>query len=122
MAPSNACTGAFRRVTRGAAVPRLGMDKDILVSSIPPVLAVLVQECQRLERRHPIEEQHAVEVIVLVLDDTRLEADELQFLSRALTIQPADLDARVTRNPAANVGDAQAPFPVRFFLIADRDD
>src|SRR5829696_262225 len=112
MAPSNACTGAFRRVTRGAAVPRLGMDKDILVSSIPPVLAVLVEECQRLQRRHPIEEEHAVEVIVLVLDDARLEAEELQLLSRALPIQPADPDARVARHSATDVRNAQASLPV----------
>src|SRR5687767_9521744 len=125
MAPSNACTGALRRVTRGAAVPRLGIENAMSVACqglIPPVLAVLVQEGQRLEGRHPVEEEHAVEVIVFVLDDARLKAGELQLLSCALAIQPPDPDAGVARDPAADVGDAQAPFPVRFFLTADRDD
>ena len=44
-----------------------------------PVAAELVEERQRLEGPHPIEEQHAVEVIGLVLDDARGEATGFQL-------------------------------------------
>ena len=51
---------------------------------LAPVARVLVQERQRLERLHPIEEQHAVEVIGLVLDDARRKIVRAQLDAPAL--------------------------------------
>ena len=46
-------------------------DPEFRVSPLPPrpVAAVLVEKRQRLERLHPVEEEDAVEMIGLVLDD-----------------------------------------------------
>ena len=49
-----------------------------------PVPRVLVQERQRRERAHPVEEQDAVEVVGLVLDDARLEILEGELDALAL--------------------------------------
>ena len=50
------------------------LDLDLVVSSSLRVVArVLVEEGQRLHRRHAIEEQHAVEVVGLVLGHARRE-------------------------------------------------
>src|SRR6266576_3377782 len=48
-----------------------GVRLQLLVPILRPIARVLVQKRQRVERAHPIEKQHAVEVIVLVLDDAR---------------------------------------------------
>ena len=50
-----------------------------LVFVVPPVLRVLVEVRQRLESLHPIEEQHAVEMIVFVLHDARGKIGERQL-------------------------------------------
>ena len=68
---SNGCSRSGRS-RRSAA---LGESADLrrLSRRLRPVARVLVEERQRLERPHPIEEQHAVEVIGFVLDDARRE-------------------------------------------------
>ena len=50
-----------------------------LVFLVPPVLRVLVEVRQRLEGLHPIEEEHAIQMIVFVLHDACGKIGELQL-------------------------------------------
>ena len=77
-----------------------------------PVAAEFVQERERLEGLHAIEEQHTVEVIGFVLDHTRGEAGGLNLDLLPRAFERADDDLARTRDAAADVGNAQAPFPV----------
>ncbi len=79
-----------------------------------PEAAELVQECQRLERLHPIEEQHAVEMIRLVLHDAGGEPLHAHLQPAPLAIVGAHLDRGRARHLPANAGNAQAAFPVLF--------
>src|SRR6185503_5518477 len=109
---------AVRRSLRsGARTAPIGTESGKEASGRRPlVLAVetrvLVQERQRLERFHPIEKQHAVQVIGLVQDDARWKAMRAQLNPSALPIERADLDLTRARHAPADVGDAQAAFPV----------
>ena len=84
--------GAARRKRRRQ--PKLDPDRRLLaVTFVPaPVAAELVQERQRLERLHPVEEQHAVEVIGLVLDHARREAARVDLDPLAAPIVGPHLD------------------------------
>src|SRR5258705_7729588 len=75
---------------------------------------VFLEERQRIHRLHPIEEQHAVEVIRLVLRDARGESLERQLDGAAVAIERADHDLRVAGNHPADIRDAQAAFPSLF--------
>ena len=80
--------------------------------SFGPVARVLVEKRQRLERLHPIEEQHAVQVIGFVLDDPRWEIVRAQLEAFAVPIERAHLDLARPRHAAADVRNAQTAFPV----------
>src|SRR6185503_6015698 len=67
--------------------------RSVLVLGVEP--RVLVEEGERLEGRHAIEEQHAVEVIGLVLRDARGKTLERQLDGAAGAIERADDDVRV---------------------------
>src|SRR4051812_35403584 len=87
-----------------------------------PVAGILVEEGQRLQRPHPIEEQDAVEMIGLVLDDAGGEVAGVELDAFAASIERADFDHARPRHPAANVRNAQAPLPVFDAVGADRRD
>src|SRR5262249_35162806 len=77
---------------------------------------------QRLERPHPIEEQYAVEVIGLVLDDTRREIVRAQFHPVPFAIHRPDANLPRARHTTADVGDAQASLPVLDDVAANDGD
>src|SRR4029079_6709569 len=110
MAPSNGWSGALRSVTAGAAVCRLIVPRSVnlFVLVFRPEARVLVQERERLERLHAIEEQHAVQVVVLVLDDAGRKRFELHVDGLAVAIEAAHAHATVARHLAADVRDAEA--------------
>ena len=72
---------------------------------------VLVQKGQRLEGAHPIEEQHAVQVIGFVLDDPRGKIVGLDLDALALAVEGTDLDVRRSWHATPDVRNAQAPLP-----------
>ena len=128
---SNGCSRSGRwkrsaaRGTDGSAVrrSRLVVASGFSSGSIfDPVARVLVEEGQRLERPHPIEEQHAVEMIGLVLDDARRKIVRAQLDALAVPVERAHLDLARPRHAAADVGDAQAAFPVLDDVGADDGD
>src|SRR6185312_89822 len=86
------------------------------------VSGVLVKECQRFERAHAIEEQDAVEMIRLVLGDPRRKIPERHVDPAPLAVQAAQPDFLRARHAAADVGNAQAAFPVFDDLVADGRD
>ena len=97
--------------SNSASVPVLG-----------PVPRVLLQIRQRLERAHAIEEQHAVQMIGLVLDDARGKIVRRDVDLAAGAIHRVDPDRARARHAAADVRDAQAALPVFHDLRADRRD
>src|SRR5688572_24019041 len=74
------------------------LDLDGIHVGPGPVAAELVEERQRLERLHSIEEQHAVEVIGLVLDDARGETARLHLEALAAAIVGAHEDLSRARH------------------------
>src|SRR5437773_1706356 len=77
-----------------------------------PVAGVLLEEGQRLERLHPVDEQDAVEVIGFMLDDARGEAVRADLEARAFAIVRPHGDLAGARDASADVGNAEAAFPV----------
>src|SRR6185503_18280771 len=138
MAPSNGWSGALRSVTAGGAVCRVIVPRSLIeahsirnpqpatgnlfVVVFRPEARVLVQERERLERLHPIEEQHAIQVVVLVLDDARRKLFELHVEGLAVAIEATHAHATVARHLAADVRDAQAALPVLDEIAADGGD
>lgn len=72
----------------------------------------LVPEGEGVEVPHAIEEDDAVEMVVLVLDDSRQEPFEAAVERLAFGIEALETKGRVPRNEAAQVGDREATFPV----------
>src|SRR5437899_2496231 len=87
-----------------------------------PVLAELLEKRQRLERRHAIEKQHAVEVIGLVLDDARRETARVDLDPASAAVVRLHLDLPRARDAAADVGNAEAAFPLVGGLVPDDVD
>src|SRR6185369_11759661 len=94
----------------------------VLFIALDPVARVLVQECQRLERPHPIEEQDPVQMIGFVLNDARRKIRGANFNLLAVPVEGAHFDFPKPGHAAADVGDAQAAFPVFDELVGDRSD
>ncbi len=61
-------------------------------------------------------------MIGFMLDDTRRVVARVQLDALAVTVPRADLDFPGPRHSAADVGNAQAAFPVLFDLRTDRRD
>src|ERR1700722_18960589 len=66
---------------------------------------------QRGEIAHPVKIKDTVQVIDLMLQDTRLEACGLTFDSRAVRQPTAVTDARMTRHDAPKLRHRQATLP-----------
>src|SRR5206468_11894172 len=77
-----------------------------------PIARVFVEERQRLERPHPVDEQDAVEMIGLVLNDALTELARLDLDALAVAVVRAHLDLARPRHEAADLGNAQAALPV----------
>src|SRR5207249_1858800 len=92
---------------------------DTLLIVLDPVTGILFEVGQRFERPHAIEEEHAVQVIGFMLDHARRKVLRTQFDAIAPAVQRADPDFACTRNAPADVGNAQAAFPVLHYLAAD---
>src|SRR5580765_2274641 len=107
MAPSKGCAGALRSVTTGGAVcrrvampppsfvTRPSVLRRLLVLVLGPEARILVQECERFERLHPVEEQDAIQVVVLVLEHARLEVLELHVERLAVAAKAPDTNAAI---------------------------
>ncbi len=93
----------------------------VFVVSRGVIARVLLEVGQRFEALHAIEEQHAVEMIGLVLDDARGEILQLELEALAVAIERRHLDVLRARHAAAHFGNAQAAFPALDRLIADHD-
>jgi len=97
-------------------------------SVLRPVLRVLLEEAQRLERLHPVDEQDAVEMVDLVLRHAGRVAFEVELDAVAASIERAHLDLVGTDDAAAQLREAEAAFPVlvgglrerRHFGVDDR--
>src|SRR4051794_35928914 len=87
-----------------------------------PVTAVFLQERHRLERFHSIEEEYPVEVIVLVLDHARREVAGADLDAAPLAIVGLDPDLARARHAAADVGNAEAAFPILGLGVTDDGD
>src|SRR5581483_131590 len=87
-----------------------------------PVAAVFVEEGERFEGFHAVDEEHAIEVIGLVLDDARRKVVRADLDALAVAIEGAHFDLTRTRHAAADVRDAQTSFPVFDHVDADRRD
>ncbi len=83
---------------------------------------ILFEVGQRFERTHPVQKQHAVEMIAFVLDDAGREVLELQLEALAVAIEGGHLDVLGAGDAAAHLGNAQAALPALDRLIADHDD
>src|SRR5262245_8819735 len=89
----------------------------LLVLVLRPVPPVLVAERQRLERRHAIEEQDAVEMIGLVLDDAGGQSARRELDRAAAAIVRLHLDVASARDETADVRDAEEPIPTGDELV-----
>src|SRR5947208_11688883 len=83
---------------------------------------VLVEEGQRLHRLHAIEEEHAIEVIGLVLGHARGEILQRQLDAAPGPVERLERDVAVARHHAADVGDAETALPSLFGRRAARND
>src|SRR5687768_16893379 len=75
----------------------------VLVSRLRPVTLVLLEEGERLERAHAIEEQHAVEVIGFVLNNPRGKTRRAEFDGTAVSIETFHRDLPRARHLTADV-------------------
>ena len=78
------------------------------------------RETSATRTTHAIEEEDAVEMIGFVLDDARRKVVRLHLDPFARAIERPDLDRARPRHAAADVGNAEAPFPVLDHLRLDR--
>ena len=86
--------------------------RSVVVVALPRVVPrILFEIGQRLEAAHAIEEQDAVQMIGLVLDDARGEILELELEALAGAIEGRHLDVLRARHPAAHFRNAEAAFP-----------
>src|ERR1051325_8451904 len=76
------------------------------------VTRVLVEEGERFERLHPIEKQHAVEVIRLVQRHTGRKSPEREVDLAALAVEASQANLPRARHAAADVGNAETALPV----------
>src|SRR5687768_7209474 len=98
-----------RESVRRRGNPRTSLRPHVVAAPIAPEL---VQERERLERLNPIEEEHTVQMIRFMRDDPRGEAGGRHFNFSPGPIERTEQNLSCTRNAAANVGNAQAAFPV----------
>src|SRR4029453_1377071 len=90
----------------------------VLLALARVVARILLEIRQRFEAAHAIEEQDAVQMIGLVLDDARRKMLALGVEGLAGAIERRDLDVLRTRHAPAHVGNAEAAFPALDGLIA----
>src|SRR3954454_6144074 len=76
------------------------------------VLSPLVDVAESTEVPHAVEEDDAVQVVELVLDDAGLEAADRIVDGAPLPVETLHADSRVARYDAAQVRDREASFPV----------
>src|SRR5438128_7507307 len=140
MAPSNGDIGAVLSVTLGGAVASIGRSKYIAVQQestqaasldaarrrvqrpglftlglfFRPVTGIFVQERQRLHGGHSIEEQDTIEMIGLVLGDSRRKIAQPHIEALAIAVERPQRDVGVPRPHAADVGTAQTALPPLF--------
>ena len=70
----------------------------------------------------PVEEQHAVEVVELVLEGAGRQPEPDLVVLRAVAVEPAHADADVAVDLAAQVRDRQAALVDRRGLVVERLD
>ena len=109
--------GEIRR-ERGGLQPER-MPSLLVVLVLRPIAMVFVHERQRLERAHAIEEQHAVQMIGLVLNHSRRQPSGGELHPPALSIVRVDLDLVRSRHEPADVRNAQTAFPPLLDGLAD---
>src|SRR5688572_15384197 len=87
-----------------------------------PEAVVLLEVAQRFEGLHAIEEEDAVEMVELVLNDARWKPFRCESDRLAGPIERLHLDGRRSRHTAANVRDAQATLPAQLRGSTDQRD
>src|SRR5262249_61030690 len=92
------------------------------VARLSPEARVLVEEGQRLERRHSIEEEHAVQVIGFVLDHARRKIVRVQLEALGVAVQCSNLDLPGAGDAPADIGDAEAALPILHDVVANSRD
>src|SRR4029077_2618986 len=87
-----------------------------------PVALELGQETEGLHGLHAVEKDLPIEMVALVLDDAGVEALGGEAEAFAVAAVRLDADTRRAWDLAAQVGHAEAPFPVLVLLRAERCD
>jgi hypothetical protein len=85
-------------------------------------LGGLGNKAQRFKGPHAIDEEHAVQMIVFVLNDSRREIACAKLDSLGMTIQRPNGDLFRPRHQTANAGNAEASFPIFDCIGADGND
>ena len=92
-----------------------------------PLFALFLYALQRaahqlsLERSQVVDEQFAVEMVDLVLQDPGIEAVGGKLEEFASLVDGRDFDVRVARHVTVDIGDAQAPLLGGDHTLADVD-
>ena len=76
----------------------------------------------RFSSRQMVDEQHAFEMVHLVLEADRQQAVELLLVGLAMLVEPAGADAVGALDLGILVGDRQAALGVGHFLVRVRED
>src|SRR3954449_2677509 len=104
-------TTTSSRATSGGASPYRRV-VEVLRRAAHEVLLPLVEVGESLEVAHAVEEDDAVQVVVLVLDDARLEAQDHVVERTPVAVEPLHPHLGMARHQAPQVGDREAPLPV----------
>lgn len=87
-----------------------------------PVPREFLQEGKRGEVLHAVEVDFAVQMIELVLDYARVKVVGFEVELLAVSIESLNVNAFIARHAAAQVGNAEASFPVFLGFIRQRRD